>query len=85
MIGGRVVSVMQANMLSAVLRTLGVTLAVLAFGLALGGALMAGVDPLWALLRAAIACAALMTTYSILCKLVIPIATTIGASGKESK
>lgn len=76
---------MQTKVFSSVLRSLGAGLGTAAFGIALLGALLAGVDPFWALLRAVSACAILMTAFSILCKLIMPLASAIGASDKSAK
>jgi amino acid transporter len=73
---------MQTQVFSSILRTLGVLLGLGAFGLALVGAMLAGVDPIWALARAVAAFSVLMLAFALLCKIVVPLATALGAPEK---
>ncbi len=60
--------------LAKLLHSFGVLLALGSFGSALLAALAAGVDPLWALLRAIGCFAGVIVIYSILCRLAVPFA-----------
>jgi hypothetical protein len=70
----------RMDVFTAILRLFGAVISLGAFGLALFGAILSGVDPLWAILRAAAACAAILVAYSILCRLVVPLATALSGT-----
>lgn len=55
------------------LRLIGVVMGLSAFGLVLAGALVAGIDPLWALVRAGVAAAVLLTAYAPCCRMLVTV------------
>jgi hypothetical protein len=67
------------NALEGLLKWVGAVVVMAAFGIAVVSAVMAGMDPVWAIVRSAGASVILLMVYSTLCKIILPLAASLSA------